>query len=196
MTNKGPAGILWKIFTWSHMTYHMIKLPISGLRALSAGTSDFEHVLLYVRAVASTASPGTVVVKALDWQTAVLTFWICSSLHTAFYSAALNCRACNQYAHKSRHHRGKRWWGFDSRSSPEGWLWRDCFGTSSKHYCNYRSGEPPFECHIAGCHPYQLCYRLRRPMCIRGLVWIQRHVQHWLALGWETSLRSAVSQFL
>jgi len=48
------------------MTYHMIKLDIPALRALSAGTSEFEHVLLYVRPAASTASPGTIVVKSLD----------------------------------------------------------------------------------------------------------------------------------
>ncbi len=48
------------------MAYHMIKLDIPGLRALSAGTSKFEHVLLYVRAVASTASPGAIVVEPLD----------------------------------------------------------------------------------------------------------------------------------
>ena len=46
------------------MTYHMIKLNILVYER-SAGTSEFEHVLLYVRPVTSTASPGIVLVNPL-----------------------------------------------------------------------------------------------------------------------------------
>ena len=55
MTNTGPAGVLGRFYIKSYDLSH------DQLDERSAqGSGEFEHVLLYVRPVASTASPATI----------------------------------------------------------------------------------------------------------------------------------------